>query len=130
MTMATVQTAATTISAAVPYLQAITSAMTTKSKTPPDVSNKIQAAMSGVNTGVAALAASETAAQSRPIVQLIETDGMAVFQTAVASGLLPPPWNTVAEFALPLFKSAITLVNAMIATKTTVKPVAPVPAAA
>jgi hypothetical protein len=125
--MATVQTAANTISAAVPYLQAITSAVTTMSKTPPDVSNKIQAAMSGVNTGVAALAASETAAQSRPIVQLIETDGMAVL-TAAAGIPLPFPYSMILILASSLLPAVINAVNMLMASKVTVT--APVPAAA
>lgn len=127
--MPTPQVAANTIAVAIPYLSAITAAVTNLSHTPPNVAANIQTAMSGVQTGVAALAASETAAQSMPIVQRIEADGMAVL--SAAAGLpLPSPYNFLLMIASSLLPAVISSVNTLMASHITVPAVAPLPAAA
>lgn len=116
-------TLADTIATVLPYLRPLVGAVTAASHTPPDVAAKIQAAMDGVESGVTALAASDSAAQSQPIVQRIEADALSVLQ--VASSLpLPPPFSTIAMVASFLLPSLFSAVNLLVATKTAV-PAAP-----
>jgi hypothetical protein len=122
--MATVQTAANTISVVLPFLSSLTGAVTTATHTPPAVADKIQASLAGVQQGVAALAASETAVQSQPIMARIAADAQAVL--TVAAGLpLPPPFNIILMIASSLLPSVVSAVNLLIATKTTVPSPAP-----
>jgi hypothetical protein len=122
--MPTPTTAADTIATIIPYLKPLTGAVLTLSRTNPETATKVQAAMDGVQSGVVALAASETSAQSQPIVQRIEQDALAVL--GVASGLpLPPPFSTIAMVAGFLLPSLFGAVNLLIATKTTIPVAAP-----
>lgn len=117
--MPTVATAANTVAVTLPYLSAITAAVTNLSHTPPDVAAKIQTAMSGVQQGVAALAASETAVQSKPIVDRIAADAQSVL--AVAAGMpLPFPVNIILMIASSLLPTVISAVNLLMANHATV----------
>jgi hypothetical protein len=127
--MATVQVAANTIGVAIPYLSALATTVEGLSRTDPATQQKVAVAMQGVQVGVQALAQSETAAQSQPIVDRIEADGMAVLQAA--AGLpLPPPYNIVLMLASSLLPAVIQSVNLLLAHRVTVPAVAPVPVAA
>jgi hypothetical protein len=127
--MTTPATAANTISSVIPFLTGIAGAVETQTRASPDVIAKVQLALQGVQQGTAALAQSETAAQSQPIVQRIEADAMAVLSTA-ATLPLPAPWNMILLFAAPLLQAAVSAVNILLATKTTLPANDNVPAAA
>lgn len=117
--MPTPATAANTVAAALPYLQAVTAAVTNLSHTPPDVAAKIQTAMSSVQQGVAALATSETAVQSKPIVDRIAADAQAVL--AVAASLpLPFPVNVILMVASSLLPTVLSAVNLLMQQRVTV----------
>jgi hypothetical protein len=121
--MPTVATAANTIAVAIPYLSAITAAVTNLSHTPPGVTTKIQTAMDSVQQGVAALAASETAVQSKPIVDRIAADAQAVLTVAAALPL-PFPVNIILMVASSLLPTVLSAVNLLMANHATV-PAAP-----
>jgi hypothetical protein len=108
--MTTPAVAANTIATVLPFLAALTQSVTTATKTPPDVAAKIQASLSGVQQGVAALAASETAVESQPIVERIEADAQAVLSVA-ASLPLPSPYNVILMIASSLLPSVVSAVN-------------------
>jgi hypothetical protein len=113
--------AADTIKATIPYLAAVTTGVTRLTNTPPDVTAKIRVAMQGVQMGVSALAESETAAASKPIVDRIMTDGQAVLQAAAPfAALLPTPYGMIYGLANAVFPFAVGIVHVMVATKTTV----------
>lgn len=108
--MTTPAVAANLIATVIPFLSSITGAVASATHTPPDVAAEIQAAFSGVRDGVAALAASETAVESQPIVERIEADAQAVL--TVAAGLpLPAPFNIVLMIASSLLPTVISAVN-------------------
>jgi hypothetical protein len=112
---------ADTISSIIPFLQPLAGSVMQITRTDPVTQTKVKDALSGVQQGVTALAASETASQSKPIVQRIEADAMAVLQ--VAAGLpLPPPYGTILLVASTLVPSVINAVNLLMATHTTVPP--------
>ena len=121
--MPTPAVAANTIAVAIPYLSALANTVMGLSHTPPETAAKVSAAMDGVKTGVAALAVSETAAQSQPIVDRIEADGMAVL-TAAAGMPLPFPYNMILMLASSLLPAVISSVNMLMANHVTVPAVA------
>ena len=112
-------TAADTLSAIIPFLAPLAATAISLSRSSPDTAAKIQTAMTGVTTGVQALADSETAAQSQPIVQRIEADGMAVL-TAAAGMPLPFPYNIILMIASGMLPTLISSVNMLMAHKVTV----------
>jgi hypothetical protein len=122
--MPTPTTAADTIATIIPYLKPLTGAVLTLSRTNPETATKVQGAMDGVQSGVVALAASETAQQSAPIVQRIEADAQAVL--SVAAGLpMPFPFNIILMVASSLLPAVIGAVNVLMATRVTVPATAP-----
>lgn len=122
-------TAANTIAATIPYLSAITAAVTNFSRTTPAVANQIQSAMAGVQQGVQALADSETAVQSKPIVDRIGADAQAVLSVA-ASLPLPPPFNIILMVASSLVPTVLSGVHLLIANRATVTAAVPATAPA
>ena len=121
-------TAADTIRAVVPFLQPLATTVVTLSRTSPETAAKVQTAMEGVTTGITALADSETAAQSQPIVARIEADAQAVLAAAAALPL-PPPYGTILLIASSLLPAVFSSVNLLMVHRVTVT-AAPVPAAA
>jgi len=108
--MPTSTTAADTIKATLPYLQALTDAVV--KMVSPTAGLKAQTAMAGVEDGISALAISETAIVSKPIVQRI-TDDAQMLLTLGASLPLPFPANIILMIASSLFPAAVNAVNLM-----------------
>lgn len=123
--MSTSTTAADTIASVVPFLQALGTEIMTIAHTDPATVAKVQAAMTGVQQGITALATSDTAAQSQPIVQRIQADATAVLSVA-ASLPLPPPYGTILMIVSSLLSSVLGVVNSLMAARVTV-PVAAKP---
>jgi hypothetical protein len=117
--MTTPTTIADTVATVIPLLQPLAGVAMKLSRTNPDTVAKVQTAMDGVQAGVAALAASETTVQSKPIVDRILADGMAVLQVA-ATLPLPPPYNVILMVASGLLPSVISAVDMLMQTHTTV----------
>ncbi len=112
-------TLADTVSSLLPFLKPLAAAVTTSTHTTPEMAQKVQTAMDGVQQGVVALAASETAAHSQPIVQRVEADAMSVL-TVAAMMPLPPPANIILMVAATLMPAVFSGVNLLLAHKTTV----------
>jgi hypothetical protein len=121
--MTTSTTVADTVASVIPLLQPLAGVAMQLSRTDPETVARVQTAMNGVQAGVVALAASETAVQSKPIVDRILSDGMAVLQVA-ATLPLPPPYNIILMVASSLLPSVISAVDMLMKTHTTV-PTAP-----
>jgi hypothetical protein len=112
-------TAADTIATVIPFLEPIAIQVMKLTRTDPATTATVNDAMAGVQQGVVALAASETASQSKPIVQRIESDAMAVL--TVAAGLpLPPPFNVILMVASSLLPAVIGAVNLLMVSHVTV----------
>jgi hypothetical protein len=126
-TMAT--TAADTLAAALPFLEPLAATTISLSRASPADTAKIQAAMTGVQSGITALAASDTAAQSKPIVDRIEQDACAVL-TAAAGLPLPAPYNVILMVASSMLPALMSSVNLLLQHRVTVPTAAPVAAAA
>lgn len=127
--MTTPAIVANTVSTIIPFLKPLANVAMGLTRTDPETQAKVQGAMDGVQQSVAALAQSETAAESQPLVQRILADAEAVIQ--VAAGLpLPPPFNIILMVAASLLPTLIGAANTLTATRTTVPAVAHVPAAA
>jgi hypothetical protein len=123
-------TLADTIDSITPFLAPVAAAAISVSRSSPDTAAKVTAAMQGVTTGIQALAASDTAAQSQPIVNRIETDALVVI-TAVPVGALPFPYSILATIAQGMLPTLISSVNLLLQHKVSVTALpAPVPAAA
>ena len=122
------QTLANTVSALIPFLQPLATTVVTLSRTSPDTAAKVQTAMEGVTTGITALADSETAAQSQPIVARIEADAQAVLAAAAVMPL-PPPYGIILQIAASLLPAVFSSVNLLMVHRVTVT-AAPAAAAA
>lgn len=117
--MATPATAANTIATILPFLSSLVNVIATETKTTPAVAVQIQTALSGVQQGVQALAISETAVESKPIVARIAADAQAVL--AVASSFpLPPPFNIILMIVSSLLPTVISAVELLMANHVTV----------
>lgn len=104
------RTAADTIATIIPYLQPLVDTIEGLARTPTDVKEKVKTAMDGVQSGVRALADSETASQSRPILERIEADAQAVL-VAAAGFPLPFPFGVILMVASTLLPSVFSAVN-------------------
>jgi hypothetical protein len=112
-------TAADTIAVAIPLLQRLAAGALAAPGTPPATAAAIKTALATVQTGVSALAESTTAAESTPIVDIIESSGKALLATA--AGLpLPFPFNIILMAAAALLPSVIATVKLLMAHKITV----------
>lgn len=119
MAATTPKTAANTVAVAIPFLAAIVTAVSGMTHVPADTQSKIATALDGVQQGAAALAASETAVESKPILDRIEADAQAVL--AIAATLpLPGPAGVAFRIASIVVPMAIAGVKMLIATKTTI----------
>jgi hypothetical protein len=116
-------TAADTIATIIPFLKPLASTVITLSRSSPETAAKVNEAMVQVTAGVSALAVSQTATQSKPIVERIEAGACAVLQAA-AMAPLPPPYGVILMVASGLLPSLFSTVNTLLATLTTV-PAAP-----
>lgn len=112
-------TAANTIATIIPYLKPLASIVLTQTRADAATTERVQNALDGVHDGISALAQSETAAESQPIVQRILVDAQAVLQVA-ATMPLPPPFNVILMVASGLLPSLIGAVQMLLATNTTV----------
>ena len=104
-------TLADTLATLQPFLAPLAQTAITLSRASPADATKIQTALTGVNSGLADLAASDTAAQSKPIVQRFETDALTIVN-AVPADVWPFPYNIVVQIAkgmLPALMSSVTL---------------------
>ncbi len=112
-------TLADTVSSLVPFLKPLAAAVTTSTNATPETVQRVQTALAGVTDGIGALAASETAVQSKPIVARVEADALAVLNVA-AMMPLPPPANIILMVAATLLPAVFSGVNLLLAHKTTV----------
>jgi len=119
-------TAADTIAAAIPYLASLAKVIEGMARTSPETVTKVQTALQDLQISVEALAASQTATQSKPIVDKIEAAGMAILQAA-GSMALPSPFNIIAMVAPGFFQMAISTVKQLMVHRVTVP--TPLPAA-
>jgi hypothetical protein len=88
--MPTPSTAADTIGTIIPFIEPLATKVMQLTHTDPGVVGHVQTALDGIHSGLDALATSETANESAPIVARILADSQAVLQ--VAAGLpLPFP---------------------------------------
>jgi hypothetical protein len=111
-------TAADLIGGVLPLLEPVANAVMGMSHANPATAAKVGDALDVVKTGVVALAASETANQSKPIVDQIEAAGTAIL--AAAGPAAPFPWNIVAMAAGSMFTASIEAVRLLMAHKVTV----------
>jgi hypothetical protein len=122
-------TAADTIGAIVPFLAPVAATVVSLSRSSPETAAKVQTAMAGVTTGIQALAASDTAAASKPIVARIEQDAQAVLLAAAAAPL-PFPYSLILQIASSMLPALMSSVNLLLQHRVTVPAAAPVAAAA
>lgn len=123
-------TLADTLETIVPFLQPLATAAIGVSRSSPQTAATVQAAMTSVQDGLTALAASQTAAQSKPLVERIEAGGMAVLNAA-ASAPLPFPYSMILMIASGMLPTLISSVNLLLAHKVDVTALpSPLPAAA
>ena len=112
-------TLADTISSLLPFLKPLATAVTNSTNATPETVARVQTALAGVQDGIGALALSETAVRSQPIVQRVEADAMSVL-TVAAMMPLPPPANIILMVAATLLPAVFSGVNLLLAHKTTV----------
>jgi len=112
-------TLADTISSLVPFLKPLATAVTTSTHATPETVQRVQTAMDGVQQGVVALAASETAVRSQPIVARIEADAQAVVGVA-AMMPLPFPYSLILMVVSGLLPAVFSSVNLLLANHATV----------
>ncbi len=112
-------TLADTISSLVPFLKPLATAVTTSAQATPETVQRVQTALAGVTDGIGALAASETAVASKPILDRISADAQAVLNVA-AMMPLPPPANIILMVAATLLPAVFSGVNLLLAHRVTV----------
>lgn len=107
--MPAINTAAT-VTAIVPYLDQLASAIETHVQATPDTKAAVAVALDGVKQGITALAASDNAASSMDLMGRIEEDAQAIL--GVAAGLpLPFPYSMILLVVSSLMPAIISGVN-------------------
>ena len=107
----------------VPFLAPLASTTIAVSRSSPQTAATVQAALTGVQSGIQALAQSDTAANSQPIVQRIEVDAMAVLSAAAAAPL-PFPYSLILMIASGMLPTLISSVNLLLQHKVNVSALA------
>jgi hypothetical protein len=110
----TVSGAAQILSGLLPTLQPLAAEIEAATRSSPQTTAQVQAAMNGVQQGLTALASADSASSAQPIIQRIESDVEAVL-TVGASIQLPGVAGAALRIAMIAVPTAFMIVNMIMA---------------